>query len=286
MAIYRLNKRSWFVIGSSLTVATFVVLSLEREESTPEIPPSDSQTEEVSALNIDPESIELIEASSAPNTTSPPTPDFNEPDITQISPEAIWNKYIQRAEEGDLDAIYVLAFILNECRNTGTEGFIDRIQRSNLTIAIKEHEVSRFKRCMPLISKIDDPKATYDRLYQTLHDEVHPVTMVNVPGLPPVSRKDRLVLAVMGDYPEQFMYAKAYLAAVVYHREYVDYPDVYRQEAWTILYCEASLKCNSNEYRENLQSAKYHPHEYNAILDIEKSIRGAIQDRDSSALGF
>ena len=93
-------------------------------------------------------------------------------------------------------------------------------------------------------------------------------------------------MAVMGDYPEQFMYAQAYSAIVVYHREHVDYPDVYRQEAWTLLYCEVSLVCNSNEYRMNLQSVKYRPHEYSEILEIEKSIREAIQSRDWSALGF
>lgn len=263
-----------------------VFLFSGRTERGPEIPPSGPQIYEVSTLDGHPEAIEPVEVGSTSNKARTSEPSFYEPDISQIRPDAIWNRYFQRAENGDLDAIYILAFILNECRQTGDEGFVDHIQRSTLPTETKEQEVSRFTRCTPLIAKIEDPAATYDRLYQILHDEVHPVTTVNVPGLPPVSRKDRLTLAIMGDYPEQFMYSNAYLAAVVYHRESVTYPDVYRQEAWTILYCEASLKCDSNEYRKSLQSVKYHPNEYDEILSIEESIRGAIQDRDSNALGF
>lgn len=285
MANAHLGKRSWLVAGLLLTMLVVFALTSGTDEATIGSQPIDSQVQENPVLDVSPLSNEIFKDSIAPSTA---TLSFvsKEPDIASFIPLDTWTKYSQRAEQGDLDATYILAFVINECRNVDRKGFIDRIAQSDLPPELKAAEEARFERCMPLVDEVGDTTAVYDRLYQTLHSEWHPLTMVNVQGNPPIEKRDRLIWALMGNYPEQFMYAQAFMAAAVYERENTASLDDYRHQAWTILYCEASLRCDSEEYLGTLRTSIYHDREVDEILEIASAIKEAILNGDPDALGI
>ncbi len=281
-----MSKRIWLTAILLLVLVAVLIQFSQPEEGGREIRGNDFSVEESRVVKHNVESNEIDPASVIPRSaaTSPESP---EPDIEQFNPLGVWTRYSQRSAEGDLDATYILAFVINKCRNVDAEDFVGHIERSTvLSPEMKAREFRRFERCLPLVELVGDLGKAHDRLYQTLHDQWHPLTMVNVPGIPPTATQDRLVHALMGNYPEQFMYERAYMAALVFERERSDSPNAHRVEAWTILYCEAHLECNSRNYLADLRATKYHDHEIDDILAIVDGIRTAVQNGNPDELGL
>lgn len=211
----------------------------------------------------------------------------HEPEIDDIALEEMYEKYVDRANDGDLDSVAVLVSVLGECRNleNPVEKF-EELRRSDLPQDMLALELARHERCSALISILPDLDTEFLERTDELRAARHPLLMVKR-RLPEADEKRPLLIqAILGDYPEPHLYARAFMEAGSFHYEYPEYVDKHREEAWFLLSCEASLTCDSNAQRQELRTKKYLEHEYLEIEKIEASLRSAIRQRDAEALGF
>lgn len=209
-----------------------------------------------------------------------------EPGIADVRPGEIYKKYANAELEGDLDAMAIQASVLRFCRDTAISGYADAIRESSLSDRDKESELLRFERCRPFVEMIGDVDAAYSRLHKNLYESGHPLILVSQGGVDADTKKSRLVAVFMNEYSEPHVYERAFMAAANYHLAYIEHKNELRREAWTILSCEASWRCDSSEYRQNIRKNFYHDHLYDQILEIEYEIRTALREKDPEGLGF
>lgn len=224
------------------------------------------------------------------NTVELPTHTFPSEEAREppaFDPREMYEKYVDLANAGDLNAKFVLFTVYEQCRNLkDPERFIDTVRRSSLPQELVDREIARAERCAPLLKLLPDPDAASIALYEEIRQSRHPLLLVQTGSLPAEEKKDRLMAAILADYPEPHLYARAFLEAATYHTLYPEHANLVRHEAWMLLHCEASLDCNVHERRRELSTTKVAEHEYGEILLTEKKIREAILRRDPMALGF
>ena len=220
--------------------------------------------------------VELVAAHRTPAT-----------DSDTFLPGRLYDKYKDEANSGDLHAQYVLMTALEAClRGPRTAEKLAELKGSGLAEEALQASEARFQRCKPLYEAVPQIEKEYNQRYEALRSSQHPLIQVKRRQLP-LSEKRRLVLnAVSQRYPEPYLYADAYLEAAMLYREYPETLDVPREEAWLLLYCEASLNCDGPKEREYLRTVKYHAHEYTEIISHYTEISAAIRRQDWAALGL
>lgn len=230
-------------------------------------------------------------------TNQPATAEFGAPDESVAAhrspatksdaflPGRLYAKYKDEANSGDLHAQYVLMTVLDAClRGPRTAEKLAELKGSGLADETLQATEARFRRCQPLYEAVPQIEDEYNRRYAALRSSQHPLILVKKRQVP-LSEKRRLVLnAVSERYPEPYLYADAYLEAAILYREYPEVLDLPREEAWLLLYCEASLACDGPKEREYLRTVKYHAHEYAEIIARYTEINAAIRRQDWAAL--
>lgn len=207
--------------------------------------------------------------------------------LESFNPAELYSRYISQAESGDQNAQYVLVTALQECQDVpSTTAEIDDLRRSGMPTDILKAVESRFQRCRPLLVSVPDLNAEYQHWYQAALESQHPLLLVQQRNVDLEEKRERVKAAISADYPEPYLYSRAYLEAAILYREYPEQMDMHRDAAWQLVYCEASLKCNSAELLEYFRNEEYHAHDVEEILSIQSSIEAALQRGDWNALGL
>lgn len=227
-------------------------------------------------------------ATASGDNSVPRTPkDEVESALESLNPAELYLRYISQAESGDHNAQYVLVTALQECQDVpSTTAEIDDLRRSGTPTDILTAVESRFQRCRPLLVSVSDLNAEYQHWYQAALESQHPLLLVQQRNVDLEEKRERVKAAISGDYPEPYLYSRAYLEAAILYREYPEQIDMHRDAAWQLVYCGASLKCNSAGLLEYFRNEKYHAHEVEEILTIQTSIEAALQRGDWNALGL
>ena len=224
----------------------------------------------------------------ATNTESrPAAPNGTEASSESFYPADLYLDYLDAARDGDLDAAYVLATALSECRFAPSSAEeLAAFKAAPASPEIVDTVVNRFSRCQPLRDIVPNVESEYERWYATLRNGQHPLMMVKQRGTTVDEQRQLLVAAISRVYPEDFMYADVYLQAARFFSRYPEKLDHLQKEAWLLLYCESSIRCDSRKERANLRTRRYKAGEYDQIIAKENAIRDAIASRDWDALGF
>jgi hypothetical protein len=202
-------------------------------------------------------------------------------------PDHLYATYQDEANRGNLHAQYVLMTVLESClRGPKTAEKVAELKASGLADDVLHDIEARFERCQALYRAVPQLEQEYRRHYDAVTSGKHPLILAKQRQIP-LSEKRRLVLnAISERYPEPYLYADAYLEAALLYREYPEALDTPREEAWLLLYCEASLSCDGRKEREYLRTVKYHAHEYQEVIARYSEISAAIRRQDWAALGL
>ena len=250
-------------------------------------PPTRTTTADTAPLSRDPAS--NWAGSAAPGVanelaTAQPSPGA---ESDGFLPDRLYATYKDEANSGNLHAQYVLMTVLESClRSPKTAEKVAELKASGLADDVLQGIEARFERCQSLYKAVPQLEQEYQRHYDALTSSKHPLILAKKRQIP-LSEKKRLVLnAISERYPEPYLYADAYLEAAMLYREYPEALDAPREEAWLLLYCEASLTCDGRKEREHLRTVKYHAHEYQEVITRYTEISAAIRREDWAALGL
>lgn len=200
----------------------------------------------------------------------------------EIDPGALYEKYILRATEGDIEATFVVVSAIRACRFvTRSEEEIDR----NVTYYPQEvidHQRRRLKNCESLYSQVSDPESEYDKWYQTIRSSGHPLFKVKQRSLAYEELKPLVIAALSEQYPRPYLYADAFGAAA---RMYFEYPehgiDENKFHAWQLMTCSALVECDHNAMLSSLHSV-LPKHQVDEIYALEKTYSESIIAGDLS----
>lgn len=208
--------------------------------------------------------------------------------INHFGADALYSKYLQKAEEGDPDAVYVLVTVLRECRNTASteEQLTTATSAARLTKDQTLLVQARFRACWPLRERLADLHAEHDRWYRITSEAKHPLLSVHQRNLSYEELRVRVLTAVSKNYPEPHLYADVYGAAARLH---VDFPGPAQNEtkyrAWDLLACEVSITCNHAELLVQMR-AHMPGWQLKESLATADALREALVQRDTNALGL
>ncbi len=210
-----------------------------------------------------------------------------EPSITQVDLDEMYDEYIERANDGNLNAALVLSNILEECRNSDpTLGSIDELRRAGVSDSIVEATLERYERCAGITERSPDIEADLHDYWSLLRDDRHPLFMVKRQLSDASDKKDLLMAALFYPAPEPHLMSTTYSEAALYYSMYPENADPFKYEAWNLLACDASLHCDSAWLRRELSTKKFLEHDYIEITKMEQEIRRAIQEGDPNILEY
>lgn len=208
--------------------------------------------------------------------------------INHFGADTLYSKFLQKAEEGDLDAVYVLVTVLRECRNTASteEQSTTATSAARLTKDQTSLVQARFRDCQPLRERLADLHAEHDRWYRIASEAKHPLLSVHQRNLSYEELRARVLTAVSKNYPEPHLCADVYGAAARLH---VDFPGPAQNEAkyraWDLLACEVSITCNHAELLVQMR-AHLPEWQFQETLATADALREDLVQRDTNALGL
>lgn len=292
----KLTSSSRIVAGTALFVAFVAIIAFALKPDNVAVPePFEGSSKSVSQGNEAPPAENVprsVDASYSEDSVSGATIMSSAAATKSFVPHQMYLKYVDQAGAGELVAVGILIEDLRYCRNMGKESYgeyasyEDVIRQSALNLETQKSLIEKSEQCAPLVELVGDTDQEATRLYEIISESRHPLIMVRQRNVTADEKRDRILAVILADYPEFFLYDRAFMEAGVYHRIYPEHVDVYREQAWFLLNCDASLSCDRSELRHQLSSKYFHGHEIREIEEIEASIREAIREKDVQRLGL
>lgn len=209
------------------------------------------------------------------------------PSASEFRPSELYAKYLAGARGGDPDAQIVLVAVLAECRTSvKSASALERVKQEGMPPDVVEVATARYLRCKSLRDAVPDLDSEYETWESAARENKHPLLLVGQRNVPIDEKRRLLRTAISEEYPERFLYGKAYLEAAAYFREYAEKRDLFREEAWLLIYCDVSPNCDGQKEREFLRNSKYQQYQFDEIQSVEKSILESMKQHDWDALGF
>jgi hypothetical protein len=204
-----------------------------------------------------------------------------------FSPSRQFVDYIDQAVEGNADAQYIVMTALEDClRGVKTAGELEEMRSRGLPSETVAAISDQFERCRALHTAVTDIEAEYERWSRLVRESRHPLILVKRPTDDSAEKRQAIIFALAAKFPEEYLYAEAYMEAARYFRTFPDRIDPVKEAAWLALYCEASFGCDSEAEHEEWRKTTYPPWQYEEIVTLERKIRSALDQEDWDSLGF